>query len=1051
MSQPNNDLLAKFGARPLQPALPASELEEEAPPPLSAFGARPLTERPPEAPAADLAAFGARRLTPEITGPAPAPTEDAARGRGVGQQIASGIGQGLKEALVPWAVTKEELKESKTGAEIASSVTANLGAGLAFPVIGFALAGPPGAAVGAALYGLYAGIGNETMRSKANDEDFSLLRAAGQVALEVNPLIKRANKAMRAVRAAAQVGGAYALERSYGTEEPLALAVGTLTQGLAPVLLTKGFRPDRAFAPPQAVAEAVKALDPTEAGGIASRTIQRFSQLPKSELAPDSGNDQFRRWLVGAGSGTKADVVAERFDELWKRYGEPARADAWGMWKFERTLVEEAEGAAQRQYSTLTGRTLSEPTSALGRTFKDGQLVANDLDEKLGFNMVGELDGFSRGKDAFTTAAAQPYKLGVEARHATRNLKGVSEESVGKALAGEWDRIPAAEARTLEGEAGTAVLAKWRAAFDSVFRQVQAAGYEPGRLDNFFPLHAMRGADLGLALERGVEQIKARAVKRQLPNLRDVAEGDEEAQELLGFIASRLKKPINELDNKDIFQAPRQLISQELKEGVGYDPTTLHLRAGSLPDSVREWRPGEMLTFYINNNLKGVYMQTPFRRMQAHVRALDSLGLTKTADFYRRYLDDMSGVARGTQLVLGEKAEAMRMWGRRLAERGGMGTVVGKTAAAVPELFGIASSGLYPAYLGANVRATLRNLTQTWATTAPEIGGAYGYSLVARGTGAAAKAAASGVSPAEFLRTRGQLAGHVGAEAAQVLDPSKATGHIRQAYDKYNELLMAAYSATDTSNRFITMHAGHEWAKDLIAGDARALKALTRMQRGAREALLPNIKQLLEEKNSAQLGNILGDYLVGRTQFRYGKEQLNEFGRVMGPVVSMFSKWPVMVSSDIINQFRHKGFVGGGARVLEKYAAPYLALHYMSTAIAEQTELEKSPAYKYLVGNLPSLSPLEAAFTWDLAGGPLVRAPAAIGQAIKEPTSAGQAVVREVLKAAPVVGPVINEIDRIYRAQDKVTFTTQKLNQAKKLVQRAVEGPLVPEPEPGAK
>lgn len=1048
--QASEDPFAEFGGR-ADPAPPQDQLEGSSDP-FVEFGGQadqPLGADP-------FAAFGGQADPTPTAGPTQ--PEAAARGRSTFEQVSAGAARGLKEAWAPYWVTPQESTRPLTGAETAASLTANVGSSLVVPAIGAAIGapfgGPAGAALGATiastLYGLYSGIGSEVMRAKALGEAPSPLRAAGHVALEINPLLKSAGAAARAARAAAQVGGAVALERAYGTKDPAALAVAAFG-GAVPVILTKGFRPDRTFAPPQAAEAAVRALSGADgAPGLASKAAERFAKLKPEELVPQTDDSGFRRWLVGAPADLSDAKVTERFDELWVRHRPEAQQNAWARWKMDRVLVDEAEQLAKRQHEILTGKPLQEQTSAVGRIMKDGQLVANDVDEKLGTNIVGVLDSFSRSKDAFSLAATEAYKVGARAQQLSRGLRGVSETSIGRALAADWEKIPAAEAKLLRSEQGTKVLDAWRGAFDSVFKQVQAAGYEPGRISNYFPLQALRGADLGLALERGVEQLRARAVKAGAGQLRELA-SDPDSQAFLKFISERLKKPIDALDNRDILTAPKTLMTQELKTGTGYDPTTLHLRAGELPDQVREWRPGQMLTSYINNNLKAVYMTDAFRSMGSHVRMLDTLGLTKTADFYRRYLQDMSGIARGAPAFLHEQAEQVRLWGRRLADQGGLTGTAGRAAAAVPDFMATLQSSLYPAYLGWNLRAAARNLTQLWATAAPEIGGGYGYSLALRGAMAAGRDVIGGTNPAQFLKAKGQLSGAVGAELQQVLDPNLVSSRVRAAYDKYNELAMGVYSATDTANRFMAMHTAREWARDIISGNARGVKALNNLQRGAKESLLPDVKRLLAAKGSGQeaaaieeLGDRLGDYLISRTQFRYGREQLNEFGRVMGPMFSMFSKWPVMVTSDIVNQLRHQGLAGGSLRVMEKYAAPYLLLHGTATALNNFSELARSPEYRYMIGDPRELSPLAAAFTWDLSGGPLIRVPAALGQLAKEPLTKGQAAARELLKVAPVAGPVLNEIDRIYRAQGKTTYTTQRVRDLTKWISRELGGDDLP-------
>ena len=173
-----------------------------------------------------------------------------------------------------------------------------------------------------------------------------------------------------------------------------------------------------------------------------------------------------------------------------------------------------------------------------------------------------------------------------------------------------------------------------------------------------------------------------------------------------------------------------------------------------------------------------------------------------------------------------------------------------------------------------------------------------------------------------------------------------------------NDAAMRLYSGSDLINRSIAYNAGHIMAEDLIKGVPGALKALKNMGKGSMAGLKSQgIKDAIESGDAKKVGDILGKQLVSLTQFHYGPEQRSQFAREMGPMFSMFSKWPSTIGSKIVDiwkenpKMRHKA-----QKYFERYGAQWIVLAAMKSAMED----EDSPMLNYLIGDPTQLSPTSA-------------------------------------------------------------------------------------------
>jgi hypothetical protein len=979
----------------------------------------------------------------------PASTATPAAEGSLGTQIARGAVLGAKKALNPWGVTKEEFKRKQGWAEMISDALTNMFAGvgaagatgaLAAAVTGGevgAAAGPvgilAGAGIGALAYGLYAGLGNEVMRSRAEDQEFNPLRAMANVALEVNPLVKTTGKFLSPkvlARVAGQATGQAGLEYSY-TKDPVAAA---FAGGLGMVMaypMYRGMRVAEDIPTTNAAKAAMSMLKDPGPDGLTVATARRLAKDPEMVFDRTKLDDEgFRRWFVSAPAGAEASTVASDFVTRAKKVSEEHLSDAWRSYRAHTVLVDEASKQASRNLRELGEQAVQEPTSTFGQWTKDGRFVADDVDHKTGLNTVGSLDLFSRSKDKHDLLAGGFTKQAVRTKRAGDKL-GLAGEDIGRALAGRAAELSPQARKILATDEGRKVLGAWRQHFDDVRVEIRNAGYDVGYLIDFVPMHSLHGADLAMALQDRLAQLQKRAAAKGVRSVLSL--GDDPLLKEVLKVAEFAGHKVG--SDTDLFQLPKAAMRADVKQNLGFELSAMFQRRGEMPGFIRDWDVGRLFGNYVNTNLKAVNLDPAFRNMRANVDALNALGLPKAAQYFDRYMQHMSGIPGSGVAVQRQWGEELRLVGKKMSKEG---NPLGGLVAGLPDFGAWATTLVYPAYLGANVRATLRNLTQTYATTAPEIGGKYGYSLVSR---AAMRSAKDAMTPGaegfqEFLKRKGQLGGMTRTDVLD--DAGGLPGRAKEAADWANEKLMSLYTGTDVVNRYITMRVGREWAEDLIKGRGDAVAALRHLQAGKKQELLAaNVGQLIKAGKVDELADSLGDYLVGKTQFRYGKEQLNQLGREFGPLVSMFTKWPVMVTSDIVNMYKQKGFKEATARTVGKYIGPYAALIAAGAALDRASQITKTTGYHYLVGDSGALSPMEAVWGLDFVGGPILRAGPEILKAGKNVATGASPIAeaaigatRGILKHSPGVGPLMNELDRWYKAKGKAPYSTQVLESA---------------------
>jgi len=180
----------------------------------------------------------------------------------------------------------------------------------------------------------------------------------------------------------------------------------------------------------------------------------------------------------------------------------------------------------------------------------------------------------------------------------------------------------------------------------------------------------------------------------------------------------------------------------------------------------------------------------------------------------------------------------------------------------------------------------------------------------------------------------------------------------KQMLEKFNEASMALYERAERMNRLTTSYLGEAVARDLMqpGSSAGAEEFLEGMQDSYRRA----ITRAREAGNAEAVQKLVTDYLIGKTIFNYSRSSMSAFGRYMGPIFSVFSKWPTAIAGDIVDTLQRQGWADGALDVGARYMAPLAALLAVENIFF--SEEKENPIYKTLVGSkgLPGWAPIGA-------------------------------------------------------------------------------------------
>lgn len=396
------------------------------------------------------------------------------------------------------------------------------------------------------------------------------------------------------------------------------------------------------------------------------------------------------------------------------------------------------------------------------------------------------------------------------------------------------------------------------------------------------------------------------------------------------------------------------LESERLGNKIGTNADASFKRKGEIPDFLLEKDVLTLLNKWGANTFRHAYLREGMADLAKNAQVLKIVD-PSAAKYIEDHLKDITGVPRSfLPRATKQAVDAFRTSMLNKADETSSTALAGayKAMADAPELTRFMMNQIYPNFLGLNPKATVRNLIQPYALT--------GADLIANDPQAAAKvskyafkgslnAAANYGKLVQELKDKGWRPAAFTGEARDSLEKSIISSTpfrmTKEMVDKVTNKTMFFYEMSDTMNRATTLSMSKDLAKDFLDGDKIARSMIKNLPRGYQI----KIEKALVDGNAEKVSDIIADSLLSRTQFNYNKIAMSELGRTLGPMFSVFSKWPTSVAGDIITKMRNEGKLKGASKSLVKYGGPFALLTLADQVMFEQGD-PRTPREKKLVG-----------------------------------------------------------------------------------------------------
>jgi hypothetical protein len=754
-------------------------------------------------------------------------------------------------------------------------------------------------------------------------------------------------------------------------------------------------------------------------------------------------------------------------------------------YKAQQTLIEAVKEAnidqSKKIAEAFTSGKKAPEIDAFHDAFKwwaDGQYIARAIDRVAGTNYTTQLNRLAEVNNQFEVTKAGLQRLAVKAQKEERKLiKGLNKklgknqgevtqnlarlrvfisENDERFLTPELRELVNIKTRTLktdtpEGAMVQKAMEKWDDFFETARIEANKTEFFVPKVDGYVTRKTLSSVDLITNIRRSVQQLKAYATsagvddifKLTTDDLAKIGRSADEAKALVDEVdslryISRTKLGIDKADITEVTLGATikdLLTNGKARLGLGSEIGAAMQRGeANIAPRFRNLNMSELAMSYIDGTVRNATFSQIYRELSDSLDALRLAGMPKAVEWMQTHLDDtIGGTVSGNMKVsnlLQSSVDKYKLEVIQFFENKGLqDSFLEKAALYIPDLLAKSRAMIYPSYLAGNLKAHIRDYGQVLLKAAPELGGWYGTKTALKSYASVLRMGRDGNGKFSMglLRKKLQDAGVVGefnitAEAVRAEMPS--AGKLTGAYRQISEGAMALYGMGDFVNRAVTYNMGKEFAKDLVAKDPAALKALGNLGKSAMSNLkAAGFREAVEAGDVAKLGDIMGRWLVPKTQFYYGAAQKSQFARFLGPTFSMFTKWPTSITSELVDIWKENP---DAYRRLRRYYQIHLAPLGLLTSIDyvrnNYFDGDEEGAYNYLIGTTREMAPAYS-LEFTVFQNPTIDLANYAATAVKEVASdfSGEGAQRAAAKVAKKVskqtlGPIsaiINETERV--------------------------------------
>lgn len=583
-------------------------------------------------------------------------------------------------------------------------------------------------------------------------------------------------------------------------------------------------------------------------------------------------------------------------------------------------------------------------------TISDGKLVAKMFDDKLGLtgklSIEKTLDDGSVLLNRYTDAIKEP----LEKVYKLSNLLRKSQEPI-ESIYKQLD----------SGNITSAVAKQFKEFFTELKDQAKAMDVNISDIENYVPKMRKNFSEYRLAFKKEADNL---ASKLNLPGLEDISESMYKSilGSKRGYAKSKLLQFKNELEQlsgskiEDFDDFKFSLATffkrpAELKSALDTVASATKARVGKIPDWALEKNVDTLAARWIQNTFRYRAVRDIVQKLKIQANLADKAGQDYIAKYLRNLDADLLGKRQGT----------LNAWGRNLADSfdfamlkkaDSAGPIMRKIyngARELPNMLMHIQSQVYPNYLGLNPKSAIQNLTSGYLQNMPEIGAALGTKLVTEATVDVANMLARRQSLGDMLVKEGILPRQWTGEMLEALKGGIKTGPVRnlgrKALQLNTDMAMALFTKSEQIARATTFFTAKRLVNHMIKNPDEMTRILNRMSSGAYRR---GIREALKSGNLDLAQKEMNRYMQSTNMFNYDRLNMSEYGRFMGPLFSIFSKWPTATAGKIAHQFINKRKAEGSVRLAQTLLLPWATLAMVDTLIKE--DIDESDVARRIVG-----------------------------------------------------------------------------------------------------
>lgn len=509
-----------------------------------------------------------------------------------------------------------------------------------------------------------------------------------------------------------------------------------------------------------------------------------------------------------------------------------------------------------------------------------------------------------------------------------------------------------------------------------------------------------------------------KAVQEHAEDLDKLSElNGEELQKYVIEGPPKLRELINELGGMSKNQRGSELearIRQNIADRRGLfekhamEAASSIKREGQIPSWLRDTNVKRVLNKWINDTFRTAMLRDTIADIENQAKIADKFGDASIAKYLRNLKQDLLGTRQGTLATFGRNAvNNFLIQMRDIAtneDNSPLVRAMAEGAELVPEVISELHRNIYPAFLGLSPSAALQNLISPLVMNIPEMPVGYGVSTSLR----AAKETADTLAKGKLIKLSPEMAARLSAEtgtkyqAGQMFKtnspslimensgqfPTQWTGEMvealrdgvaknkyvklsREAIDKFNKAAMFLFEASEATARNVSYNMGQQVGQDLIAGNPASKEFLRNL---ASPAYKRAIIKAISDNKPEKVKDLVSEYFISTNMLNYDRINMSEYGRFMGPLFSVFSKWPTNVAGRVAQALMSEGREAGGARILKTLVAPFAILEAADQLITDPAREESAALGRVLpAAGLSGMTPLP--MLENLARGDILSSP----------------------------------------------------------------------------